>query len=610
MPSSRLWRLGLIVLAGVVAYSNSLSHPFIYDDLVAIVDNVSIRDFDLAKALSPAQEVPTAGRPLVNVSFAVNYAFGGLRVQGYHLVNLALHLLCAMLIFGIVRRTLGWPRVPPSLARRSTDLAFAVALIWTLHPLNTEVVDYLTERSESMVALFYLSTIYASARAAGAGRSIGWPAAAVSACALGMACKESMAGAPLAVCLYDRAFVFSSWKDTFRARWPLYSGLLATEAVLVASMWSGPRAHSAGFASGVAPWTYLLNQTRMITHYLRLAVWPRGLVLAYGPPLPLTLMEALPYVIAIVALAVAVVVAFIRVPALGFLGAWFFVTLAPSSSIVPIATEVGAERRMYLPLVALIAAAVTMSSLAWERRMPRSFARGAAAVLALIAPLLGAGTLARNREYASPLTIAQTALDRWPTGYAQAMVGASLGAEGQHADAVVHLREAVRSYPEARYYLGGELFEAGDYEGAIDQLQEYVRRFPLRIEVVRAKMIVGRAQGRLGDKAFAERRWAAAREYYESYLASSRDDVGAVTNLAIALTALGKRDEALASFRRATEIAPRDVNTRRNLARALAERGELEAAKTEFERALQLDPTDAQARHDLDVVVAWLKAKR
>jgi tetratricopeptide (TPR) repeat protein len=604
------WRAGLILLAGVIAYSNSVSHPFIYDDLVAVVDNTSIRDFDLATALAPVQEMPTAGRPLVNLSFAVNYALGGLRVQGYHIANLALHLMCALLVFGIVRRTLEWPSVPPPLARRSADLAFAVALVWTLHPLNTEVVDYITERSESMVALFYLSTIYASARAARAGRPIGWQVAAVSACALGMACKESMVGAPLAVCLYDRAFVFPSWKATMRARWPLYSGLLATEAVLVALTWSGPRAHSAGFSSGVTPWTYLLNQTRMIARYLRLAVWPRGLVLAYGPPPPLTLMDVLPYTIGIVALFAAAAVAFIRLPALGFLGAWFFVTLAPSSSLVPIATEVGAERRMYLPLAALVVAAVTTSTLAWGRRFPRSFGHGPAVALLAIALLLGAGTVARNREYGSPLTMAQTVLDRWPTAYAQAMVGASLGAEGQHAEAVTHLREAVRSYPEARYYLGGELFEIGDYGGAIDELDAYVRQFPLRLEVVRAKMIVGRAHGRLGEMAFAERRWAAAREHYESYLASSGDDVGAVTNLAIALTALGRREEALASFRRATEIAPRDVNTRRNLARALAELGDLDAAKTEFERALELDPGDAQARHDLDVVLAWLKGKR
>ncbi len=603
------WRAGVILAAGVVAYSNSLSHPFIYDDLVAIVDNTSIRAVDLATALSPAQEVPTAGRPLVNLSFALNYTVDGLRVGGYHIVNIAVHLLCALLVFGIVRRTLEWPRVPRALARRSMDLAFAVALIWTLHPLNTEAVDYVTERSESMMALFYLSTIYASARAA-AGRSIGWHVTAVSACALGMACKESMAGAPLAVCLYDRAFVFTSWKQTIRARWPLYSGLLATEAVLVALLWSGPRAHSAGFTSGVTPLTYLLNQTRMIARYLRLAIWPRGLVLAYGPPLPLALMDALPSLIGIVALFAATAVAYVRLPPLGFLGAWLFVTLAPSSSLVPIATEVGAERRMYLPIVALVAAAVTMTALAWDRRFPRSFGRGPALVLLGLALLLGVGTRARNREYASPLVMAQTVLDRWPTGYAQAMVGASLGAEGQHAAAVTHLRDAARSYPEARYYLGGELFEIGDYDGAIDELKEYARQFPLRLEVVRAQMIVGRAHGRLGDAAFAERRWAAAREHYEAYLASSGDDIGAVTNLAIALTALGRRDDALMAFRRATEIAPRDVNTRRNLARALAERGDLDAAKAEFERTLELDPGDAQARHDLEVVLAWLKGKR
>ena len=83
-----------------------------------------------------------------------------------------------------------------------------------------------------------------------------------------------------------------------------------------------------------------------------------------------------------------------------------------------------------------------------------------------------------------------------------------------------------------------------------------------------------------------------------------------MTNLAIALTALGRRDEPMTALRRAATIAPRDPDARRSLACALAERGDLEAAKTEFEEALQLNPGNAQVRHDLDVVLAWLKGKR
>ena len=121
-----------------------------------------------SSVLFPERELPVAGRPVVNVSFAVNYAMGELNVRGYHIGNIAIHVLCAILLFAVLRRTLQLPAIPARLAERSTDLAFAVALIWAVHPLNSEVVDYITQRTESMMALFYLLTLYGSVRAAAA----------------------------------------------------------------------------------------------------------------------------------------------------------------------------------------------------------------------------------------------------------------------------------------------------------------------------------------------------------------------------------------------------------------------------------------------------------
>ena len=101
-----------------------------------------------------------------------------------------------------------------------------------LHPLNSEVVDYLTQRTESMMGLYYLATLYRSVRALEAGRRRAWQGAAVAACALGMACKESMVTAPVMVMLFDRIFVFDSFSQARQARQPLYAGLIATWALL------------------------------------------------------------------------------------------------------------------------------------------------------------------------------------------------------------------------------------------------------------------------------------------------------------------------------------------------------------------------------------------
>lgn len=361
------WRAALIVIAAFLAYWNSFSAPFVFDDVASVVENRQIREWwNVGGLLTSERELPVAGRPLVNASFALNYALGGLDVHGYHAWNLAVHLVCALLVFGLVRFTLEQPALREQFGSRAPDLAFAVALLWSLHPLNTEAVDYVTQRTESMMALFYLATLVASSRAAAVPSQRRWPIAAVVLCAAGMACKESMVTAPVMVALYDRTFLFRSFKEAFAKRWRLYAGLAATWVILGLLLSVGARIHSAGFSAGVGVWTYLLNQTVMIVRYLYLAIWPWSLVSNYGWPAPLTLADVLPQAAAVCALLAATLIAMVRWRSLGFAGAWFFLTLAPTSSVVPIVTEVGAERRMYLPLVSLIALAVVGGAAVWD----------------------------------------------------------------------------------------------------------------------------------------------------------------------------------------------------------------------------------------------------
>ena len=636
-PSGIWWRAGLIVLAGALAYSNSLSGPFVYDDQLSIVENRYIRQLSsLARVFFPERELPVAGRPLVNVSFAINYAIGGLEVRGYHIWNVAIHILCALLLFGVVRRTLNLASLKSRFAGTSTNLAFAAALIWMLHPLNTEAVDYLTQRTESMMGLFYLATFYAAVRAAGARRAGLWQTASVLSCALGMACKESMVTAPLMVVAYDWIFVFDSLKDAVRSRWRLYAGLATTWLGLAALMWSGPRVHSAGFSTSVRPWTYLLNQTVMITQYLHLAVWPRALVLNYGVPLPLTLGDVMPYAWLVGVLLLMAVAALFWQPKLGFLGAWVFVTLAPTSTIVPIATEVGAERRMYLPLAGLVVLAVVGASLLWdrlksvwpERATPvtaRMASLGAAAVVALVSTALAAGTVTRNREYASALSLARTVLARRPSSMAHYMMGTVLMEEGDHEGALMHLREAIGGVPRAHYSLGLELFKEGKLDEAIRELEVFVREEPLLLEVVPARTLMGRAfltqkkwpdaveqfrlvlmmtplnveaEGLLAEALFRQQAFDEASVHYRAYLKYRPNDANMLGNLGIALAAAGKSDEAIAAFRRAVELTPQDGGAERNLANALLDNRDFGGAALHAQRAITLRPDDPVV-HDL-----------
>jgi tetratricopeptide (TPR) repeat protein len=631
-PTGIRWRAAIIVLAGFLAYANSFSGPFVLDDRASIVENAQIRDvWRLESVLFPRRELPTAGRPLVNLSFAVNYALGGLDVRGYHLVNLAFHLLCGLLVFGIVRRTLDLPALKGLIRDTSAlNLGFAAALLWTLHPLNTEAVNYVTQRTELMMAVFYLLTLYAGIRALGSSPG-SWRAIAVLSCGAGMLCKESMVTAPVVVVLYDVIFVFVSFRRALGERWRFYMALCASWIVLAAVMWSGPRVRSAGFSIGVDPWTYLLNQAVMITQYLRLAVWPRALVVNYGWPLELTLRDVLPYALFVTALLALTAVAVVRQPKWGFLGAWFFVTLALTSSIVPIATEVGAERRMYLPLIALVVLAVVSASF-----VKRASSALGSAALVMVALLFAVGTFTRNREYVSELRLARTIIERHPTPVGHHILGTVLLSGGDRDEGMSELRHAIPGAPRAHFTLGVELFKEAKMGEAIEQFELFLRAQPNLLEAISARQLLGQAlaqQGRWAEAIEHEQKaltmnpsedqrldthalLAAAyigAENFKEAIAHSREylrwrpDSGpALTRLGIALSATGELVDAIAAFRRAAAVAPEDADAQRNLAIALSDHGDFQDALTHAQQVVALRPGDAEAHRLVGRLLARL----
>ena len=159
-----IW-LAAICLVGAIlaAYHNSFSGPFVFDDSAAIVGNPTIRHLSaLGEVLSPPREggQTVGGRPVVNLSLAVNYALGGTEVRGYHVFNLGVHALGALLLFGVARRTLLQPALRERFGPAATPLALAVAGLWAVHPLQTESVTYTIQRAESLMGLWYLLTLY------------------------------------------------------------------------------------------------------------------------------------------------------------------------------------------------------------------------------------------------------------------------------------------------------------------------------------------------------------------------------------------------------------------------------------------------------------------
>jgi protein O-mannosyl-transferase len=230
-PSARgrggLACVAAIVALGALAYANSFAGVFLLDDYSHIVTDPSIR------TLRPLAEHLQDSRPLVHFTLAVNYAISGLDVWSYHALNLAIHVLAGLTLFGLVRRTLLLPDLAPAFGSPAL-FALAVAAIWIVHPIQTQAVTYLIQRGESMMGLFYLLTLYGALRGATSDRPLGGYAATIASCAAGMLSKETMVTAPLAVFLLDAVFLARSWKEPLHRRWALYLGLAATWSIPVA----------------------------------------------------------------------------------------------------------------------------------------------------------------------------------------------------------------------------------------------------------------------------------------------------------------------------------------------------------------------------------------
>lgn len=636
-------------MAAWLAYADSFAAPFLLDDEGSILENATIRRlWPLGAALHPPETgTAVSGRPLVNLSLALNYAVSGTEVWSYHAVNLIIHFLAACVLLGLVRRTLALPRVRARFGAVALPLAAAVAGLWLLHPVQTESVTYVCQRAESLAGLFYLLTFYGFVRAIDSPHPVRWRVLSFGACLLGIGTKEVMATAPLLVFLYDRTFLAGSFRRAWAERRGCHLALAATWlplAALVASTgWT--RGGTAGFGVGVAPGAYWLTQFEAVAHYLRLTVWPHPLVFDHGTYWS-TWREAWPYAAGVVPVVVAVLVALWRWPAAGFPGAAFFVILAPTS-LVPGTNQMIVEHRLYLPLAAALVLLVAGGYLVMGRRSWLIWP-----VLVLVA-----GWLAhlRNEAYASRLalwsdTVAkapQNARARYNLGvaysecgdYARAVeqteaalhvergdvfagyahvihnkLGHDLSQLGRWPEAVVHYEQALRAKPDyvlARRNLARALVALDRPADAVPHFEALLRQpawdAPLEAELGEALMRSNRAAEALdhlraavrlapdwapghGNLAYAlllSGQAAEAVAHYREAVRLDHGDAAAAMGLGYALIEIGRPGEAVAPCRDAVRLQPRSAEAHNTLGIALAQSGRVVEAITAFEQSLQ-----------------------
>jgi len=499
---NRMFPLAIIALA-VVAYANSFRGVFLYDDtdmLRRLCSGVSSGD-SLRKIMHGSS------RPVVDLTFFLNYLAGNVRPADYHAVNILIHVLTALLLFGIVKMTLRLPVFANRFEQAAPGIAFVSAALWACHPLVTAAVTYIVQRYECMMGFFLLLTLYCTIRGATAIRgAAGWHMAAVIACVAGMGCKEVMIVAPVAVLLYDWIFLSKGSVKVLLGRWGLYLGLifgwLFLTALLAYSKPTGdnPSVYTLAYVwKGVSPISYLATEMNVILRYLRLAVCPTGLCFDYWwPPAQLGLRLVLSSTI-IGGLAIVTALAVFRKRAWGYPLAWFFLILAPTSSFIPRPDPI-VEYRMYLPLMGIVVLLVSISYVALQNIAARLNLSGkirgivAGGVSSGLLALLVALTIARNEVYRSEESIWKSSIAGSPDNLkAYVGLGAVLLSTGKNDEARECFEETLARCPAVteptQYYfkavkamthnnLGVLMFRKGKYQEAEKHFRESLGVIP------------------------------------------------------------------------------------------------------------------------------------
>ena len=587
------WLLALICIA---LYARAINAPLVFDDISQIRESVIIRGL-----LTNPGAILRETRPVTAFTLALNYQIGELDTTGYHAFNIAVHVLAVLTLFGVVHRVLRRDSWPPNIQRDAAWIASAVALLWAVHPLNTQAVAYIVQRAESIMALCYLFVLYAMLRGIGAqGRTrIVWFAASIVVCAIGMGSKEVMFTAPLMALLFDRLFVAGSFRAIGRrfivyalqgATWLvlLSTGITRTLGVKPAPPPSTPPSDmpvdinaaqadisrivgtivgsvsqgdpTVGFGSGASPWTYLLTQAQVILHYVRLTFWPDPLVLDYAWPFVSSFGEVWWQFSLLGVLFAASVVMLFRRPWIGYAGLWVFVILGPTSSVVPVA-DAAFEHRMYLPLVGLVVLVVG-GGYALTRKRPAV----ALACLAVVAGALSVRTFVRAGDYNTPSVIWGKAAHACPHNErAWVNHGAALYDENAHLPMDQRVAKPLAAYKQALEHkpdstkalvnIGACYFLLDEYDTAEAY---YLRAIYLRPRNTDAPFRLGVIARRRAaeDPEHAAKHLADAEAWFRRTLSVQAGHMAARDLLGVVLAAQGKHEDAIREFNTAAKAQP------------------------------------------------------
>lgn len=488
-------RLLFIFFAIALIYSRTLSVPFIWDDTQNISLNPLIRDMHyfadlkLLESQGARATLFFARRYVGFLTFAMNYRLNGLDVRGYHVVNILIHMATASAVYLLTLLLMQTPRVRGStLGPFAIDIAFGVALLFAVHPLQTQAVTYIVQRFASLAALFYISSLafYAFSRMSQRKlTSYGALAASVLCAVLAMKTKEHTFTLPFAAVLIEFVFFEGSFKKNFWSLVPLLCTLpIVPYTIFSSDLWGQSFEGATRLETTLPRHVYFFTQIPVILTYIGMLFLPIRQNIDHQVKIYYSAMNA-PVILSTIALMSLVLLAIylisrgrrggdgvLLLPGFGIL--FFFLALSVESSVFPIA-DLMFEHRVYLPSVgAAIAVSVGLCSAFVHAGKFVNPSRAMLVIVAAIALLLAAATVKRNELWRTEIGIWQDAVSKSPLKpTAQNGLGCAYYLAGKLDESIAALTKAVElnlEYAEAHGNLGIAYIKNAQWEKGIKHI--------------------------------------------------------------------------------------------------------------------------------------------
>ncbi|MCK4534471.1 MAG: tetratricopeptide repeat protein, partial [Syntrophobacterales bacterium] len=638
----------VIALAAFVIYSNTYNCPFVLDDNHSIKKNIKIRD--LSNFSSPERFLNS--RTVVDFTFALNYRFGKVNVFGYHLVNILIHIANGFIVYFLalaILRLLFRPSGEEAQSAKSRErsakrkalnselttqnsqfpvMALFAALIFIVHPIQTQAVTYIVQRYASLAAFFYMGSVLfyvkgrvlvqssklkeqragrkeqgAESKAQGALQPSAFFALSIIFGLLAFMSKQNTASLPGAIILVECMCFGGTWRE--RARrflWVAPVFILFVAFVMYAmGLFSGAGIGSmledvselARETELVSRWNYLCTQSNVLVIYIRLLFLPINQNLDYIYPFKTGFLDDLtPLAFAFLAgLAILAVWKRKRYPVVTVAIFWFFITLSVESSIIPIRDALF-EHRLYLSMFgfALLAAWLPFRFLPKRRAL-------AVLICIFIVASLGAATYLRNRVWQDGITLWSDVLAKSPRNPRACMsLGNALAAEERYDEAIRCHNRVLRADPDsvmANYNMGVTLEKRGDTDGAV---RHYMKALSIDPDYASAHYFLANILRRQGDLEGAVR-------HYSEVLRINPENARAHSNMGVVLFSMGDSRGAFKHLNEAVRIAPENSDVCNNLGGVLELRGDLEGAARRYTEALVIKPDNTDAYVNLSRVL-------